>query len=135
MNRLNPIYVGIGLILVLFILVMNLQSSKDELIEAKDNLINTEKLANELSGLKNVYGDKKRIIRELKKILRHNSLKSANIQEKLKKSSMTISSESMNITALNQLMGKLVNSSFNITSIKIKKLSQEKASFSLEIKW
>ena len=53
----------------------------------------------------------------------------------MKKSSMLISSTSMEKNALNTLMGKILNGAYNISSLKIKKLSENSVSFEMEIKW
>jgi hypothetical protein len=41
----------------------------------------------------------------------------------------------MDKNTLNLLMGKILNASFNITSMQIKKLSDDKVSLDMEIKW
>lgn len=135
MNRINPIHVGILLVVILAFLAMKLASVKSELIDAKSEYKKTEHIASKLSGLKKAYGEKTEVIKSIKKVLLLAQLKSANIEQKMKKSSMLISSTSMEKNALNTLMGKILNGAYNISSLKIKKLSENSVSFEMEIKW
>ena len=48
---------------------------------------------------------------------------------------MIISSQSMDKVALNSLMSKILNGSYNVRSMKIKRLSDTNVNFSMEIQW
>lgn len=135
MNRINPIHIGILLIVVLVFIMMKLSGAKDELVESKELYKETLQLSTELKGLNKIYNNKKEVKKLIEKVLKHNSLKSSNIEKKATKSSIVISSQSMDRRAINLLMGKLLNGSYNIYSFNIKKLSDKKASFKMEIKW
>jgi len=135
MNRVNPLHIGIALLLILLILVFKLNSAKSELSQAKESYKQTNKLATELTALKSVYGDKGKSKISILKILKIPALKVAEIKQNIKKSSINISSESMDIKALNILLGKLLNGAYNITMLDVKKLSETKVSLKLEIKW
>ena len=135
MNRINPLYAGGFLVVVLLFIFFKLGSAKDEYLEAKDSYKQTLLLANELSALKTVYSDKNRAKKSLLKILRHSRLKSAEISQTMNKSSIKISSKAMDIKAINFLMAKLLNGTFQINSLKIKQLSEIRVSLEMEIKW
>ena len=135
MNRLNPLHIGALLIVVLLFISSKLVESKNQLLEAKISYQETQKVAIELSDLKKVYADKKRLKKSLYKILQLSSLRSANIVKTTKKSEIILSSKSMEKKALNSLLGKILNANFNIKILKIKKLSDKKASLYMEIKW
>ena len=135
MNRLNPLHIGALLIVVLLFISSKLVESKNQLLEAKISYQETQKVAIELSDLKKVYADKKRLKKSLYKILQLSSLRSANIIKTTKKSEIILSSKSMEKKALNSLLGKILNANFNIKILKIKKLSDKKASLYMEIKW
>ena len=135
MNRINPLYAGGFLVVILLFMFFKLGRAEDEYLEAKDSYKQTLLLANELSALKAVYSDKNRAKKSLLKILRHSSLKSAEISQKMNKSSIKISSKSMDIKAINFLMAKLLNGTFQISSLKIKQLSEIRVSLEMEIKW
>lgn len=135
MNRLNPLHIGLLLIVILLFLSSKLIESKTEFLEAKNSYNETQKVAITLSALKKVYADKQRLKKSLYRILQLSSLRSADILKTTKKSEIILSSKSMEKKALNSLMGKILNANFNIKILKIKKLSDKKASLYMEIKW
>lgn len=135
MNRVNPLYLGIFLLVVLALSVYKLNSAKSELKEAKVSYVQTSNLANELTSLKEVYSKNKNLERSLKRLLNQNSLKAAKVDSVFKKNNVLLSSSSIDKKALDNLMGKILNSTYNVVSLDIKKLSEEKASFKMEIKW
>jgi len=135
MNRINPLYVGLLLILFVVFLAFRLGSIKSDLVEAKEEYAKISKLAVNLSALKSTYADRKKLTNSLRRILALSAVRQANIIKNEKKSNVKLSSQSMDKKALNVLMGKLLNSSYNITSMKIKKLSKDRVSFKMEIKW
>lgn len=135
MNRINPLYVGIFLLVLLAVLVIKLNGAKSELSEAKQVYASTAKLATDLSELKNVYADKNKVKASLQRTLKNSILATLAIEQNVNNSGMTISCESMDIKSLNYLVGKLLNGAYNITSLSVKKLSEEKSSLDVGIKW
>jgi hypothetical protein len=125
MNRINPLYLGLFLIVLLLFVSFKLSSAKSELAEAKEAYKESSKLSIELSGLKKVYSKKVNL----------SSLKSASVVQKRTKTGVILNSASMSSKELNALMSKVLNSAYNVTELKIKKLSPTKASLHLEIKW
>ncbi len=135
MNRINPLYIGALLLLILGFMVVELNSVKEEYSEAKESYKETLKIANELSGLKNVYANKAKTKKSLQKVLRNATLRASKIQSKSKKSGMSISAKSMDMKALNYLIGKVLNGTYQIERLKIKQLSEYRVSLDMEIKW
>ena len=135
MNRINPLHIAGLLIVVLIFFMIKLSSEKDELSHTKELYQETLSLSIHLNGLKEVYSNKSKIQKSLNILLRNRALTSSNIKQNISTSSMVLSSESMDKTALNFLMGKLLNGSYNIYSLKIKRLSEKNASLEVEIKW
>ncbi len=135
MNQINPLHIGALLVALIAFLLFTLSSAKTEMAEEKTLYETSQKLAIELSSLKDVYADKKKTKRAIERILSQSSLKTAALDVKREKSSVKISSKSIGTQALNTLMGKILNGSYNITEIQIKKLSETKASLKMEIKW
>ena len=135
MNQINPLHVGAFLVVFIAFLLFTLSSVKTEMTEEKTLYETSEKLAVDLSSLKDVYADKKKTKRAIDRVLSQSSLKTAALDVKHEKSSVRISSKSIDTKALNALMGKILNGSYNITELKIKKLSETKASLKMEIKW
>jgi len=135
MNRVNPLHIAALLIVILLFLSWKLTGVKSEIQAANKEFISSEALAVDLNALKSVYANPKRTKRALNKILSQRSLKSANLDIKRDKKSIKISSKSIDAAALNALMGKVLNGSYNITQLRIKQLSKEKAALQMEIKW
>jgi len=133
MNQINPLHIGGLLGILILFLFFQLSNIKTELKEANKEYKKNEKLAVDLSSLKAVYADKKRTKKALERILSQASIKKAKLSIQRDKKSMKISSQSIETKVLNSLMGKILNSSYKITSLKIKKLSETKASLNLEI--
>jgi len=135
MNRINPAYIGVLLVMLLAMSLYLLNSAKDTLKESKQSFKETKKIATEIKSLKNAYANevvtKKNIIR----LLADKSLKSAEIKTEYKNSGVKISSKNMNKKALDVLMGKVLNSSYDVRSLKIKSITQEIAELELEIRW
>ncbi len=135
MNQINPLHIGGLLLTLLAFLMFQLSGVKTELTEAKSEFEKSEKVAVDLSSLKAVYANKKRTKKALERILAQRSLHAAGLDIKRTKEFVKISSPSIDTRALNFLMGKILNGSYKISELKIKKLSETKASLLLEIKW
>jgi len=133
MNQINPLHIGTLLVVFILFLFFQLSSVKEELKDADKSYKVSEKLAVDLSSLKNVYGDKEKTKKAIERILRHPLIKQAKLIIKMDKKSIHIRSKSVSAKVLNSLMGKLLNGSYKITSLKIKKLDDRKASLNLEI--
>ena len=136
MNRINPIYIIVVLIFIFFVLMLNLRSVNIELTEAKLSYKETSQIASQIKGLSGVYSSNKQVLnKSLDRVLNQASLKTANIEKKIGATSITLSSESMDKIAINSFVGKLLNGAYVIHSLNIKRLSDEKASLELEVKW
>ncbi len=135
MNRINPFYIGIMLGVIVIVLAIKLGYAKSELKDMENSYKETLKISTQLSGLKDVYSNKEKTKISLQRILELSSLSAAKIQKKSTNSGMIITSDSINKNEVNFLMGKILNASFDISSLKIKKLSKTHASLYMEIKW
>jgi hypothetical protein len=135
MNQVNPLQVGGLLLVVILFLFFKLNGVQSEIADAEKSFKKSEKLAFDVSALKNIYANKKGIEKTLQKVFSNRKLQSADLKIEKNKKSVKVSSESIDTSALNYLMGKILNDSYNITTLKIKQLSREKASLEMEIKW
>ena len=135
MNQVNPLQIGTLLAVVIAFLFFKLHGVKSELVEATQSYKMSEKLAVEVSSLKAVYANTKKTKNALNRILAQGSLRAAALDVKRNKKNIKISSKSIETKALNSLMGKILNGSYKITNLKIKRLSETKASLEMEIKW
>ena len=135
MNQINPLHIGALLLALLAFLVFELSGVKTELHEVKKEFQKSEKLAVDLSSLKGVYANKAKTKKSLQRILSQSSLRSAGLDVKYKKDFVKINAKSISAKTLNSLMGKILNGSYRVAALKIKRLSETKASLDMEIKW
>ncbi len=135
MKVINPIYIALLLMSILFISIFSLNSAKSDLIKSKTSFLETSQIANELGGLKKAYLKNNSSQKNLKIILNKKILKAAKLDVEFKKNSVSLKSDEMDRRALNFLMGKILNGTYNVTSMKIRKLSESKASFNMKISW
>lgn len=135
MNQVNPLHIGGLLIVLLIYSFVHLGGLKQELEEVERSYKESEKLAVNLSSLKDVYANKIKIKSSLDRVLAQTAVKSAKLSVKKEKKSIIIKGESVDARALNTLMSKILNGSYNITKLTIKRLSDTKASLDLEIQW
>jgi len=135
MNRLNPLYIGLFLLLLLVFSIMQLIDVKKELHKEKNLYEKTLKISLDTSALKKAFANKTKEKKEILRILSHPILKSANITKEVTSSDIHISAKNMDINALNFFMGKILNATFNITMLQIKKINENKATLEVKIKW
>jgi len=135
MNRLNPLYIVIFFVMILLFTLFQLSSAKKELGVSELAYKETLALSTKLSTLRKTYGDKMKVKKSLNRILSQSSLKEAKISKKVTSSSMIISSESIKLNELNSLMSKILNGSYQISKLSIKRLDNKNANLNMVIKW
>lgn len=135
MNKINPLHIGALLLVLLVFFIFKLSGVKSELTQTKELYSQTRTIAEDLNGLKKVYTDKQNIKKSINRVLRQSSLRSAKIEKKLTRTGMILSSVSMDKNALNSFMSKILNGSYMIYGMKIKKLDEHRVSMKLEIRW
>lgn len=133
MNRINPFYILALLVIVFLFLLFKLSNAHEQLSLQKQNYKQTQKMALELSGLKKLYAKSTKTSRALRKILSQPSLKDAKIELKESKKLMKITSKKLTKKALHSLMNKILNGSYNIKKLKIKRLTKTEVSLDMEI--
>ena len=135
MNRINPIHIAALLIVLLFFTMLKLNAAKEELADTKESYAQTLVLAQKIKGLKSSYFNKTKVLKSINTLLRNGTVRSADITKKVTNSSILLTSDNMNIRSLNFLMGKILNGSYVISDLQIKRLTDKKASLKLEITW
>ena len=135
MSRINPLHIIALLVVVLLFFMFKLGSAKDELAQTKKLYKKALVVSNELKGFKNIYADSIKVKKSLQRLFAQPSLRNLDLQKKFTSGGVVLSSENMDKKALNSLMGKLLNGSYNIDSFKIKRLNPQSVSFKMEIKW
>jgi len=133
MNQINPLHIGALLVTFILFLFLQVSSLKGELQEADSEYKESEKLAVTLNSLKAVYSVSDKREKSLNRLLSTPSIKEANLKIKRDAKSVQISSQSLETKVLNTFMGKVLNDSYKVTSLKIKRLSDTRASLIMEI--
>ncbi|MFA7353100.1 MAG: hypothetical protein WCZ70_00625 [Sulfurimonadaceae bacterium] len=133
MNRIHPLYIAPFLIVFIVILGVKISQVKVGLHEAKSEFQKALEISYEISKLKDIYDDKDKTLKSLSAILKHSSLKSVSLEQKVVAKKIYISSKSMRKSNLNFLISKLLNGSYTITALEIKAINQEEASLKMEI--
>jgi hypothetical protein len=132
MNRINPLYILILLVMLLGFFSIKLMHAKVELTNAQKSYEETLVLVDSLTSLKNIYENKKANKASLERILLGTSV---DLEEQIKKNSILLQAQAIDYTNINRLVSKLLNSSFEISILEIRKQSDEKAKLAMEIKW
>jgi hypothetical protein len=115
--------------------MLKLNTAREELTDAKESYSQTLVLAQKIKGLKSTYFNKTKVLKSINMLLRNATVRSAGISKKVTNSSILLTSKSMNIRSLNFLMGKILNGTYVVSELQIKRLSDKTASLRLEIKW
>jgi len=135
MKSINPLHIGILLVVMIAFLFMKLSQTKEELITTQEEYSSSYKLAHKLSGLKSLYADKVKTKKELRKILKNSLLKNSRVVSVEKRDFMKISADKIDLESLNYLMSKILNGSFIISMLRIEKINDKEAALEVEIKW
>lgn len=135
MNQINPLHIGALLLVVIMFLFLKLHGLQKELVEAKEEYKASKELAVDVSSLKALYANKQKTQSAIERILEQRILQSANIKVEKKRKSIKISAKSIDAKGLNFLMGKILNGTYNITQLHIKRLNQTDATLEMEIQW
>lgn len=132
MNRVNPLYILLLLVMLLGFFSVKLSHAKDELTHAQQNYKETVSLVNELDSLKNIYENKQENKAALERIVIGSK---AELEQEQKENSVIFHAQAIDYNTLNRLVGKLLNGSFEINSMEIRKQNEKSAKLSMEIKW
>jgi hypothetical protein len=133
MNKINPLYIiGFFIVLSLFVYYKTSQK-KSELTQLQENYKTTKELALKLHALKKAYSSQNKKI--LSRILKSSILQSTNLKVKDSKTKTKITAKMINKSALNYLINRIFNSTFNITKIDIRRVDNTHANLNMEISW
>ncbi len=135
MNKVNPFYILGFLVVILFFTISKVNSARQEFLDAQSSYLQTQRLAQKVSVYKKAYADKTKIKKTLQKILRASVLTKSDLKVEYKKSFVRLTSDSLELPALNYLMGQVLNKTLQIKKLKIKRQSKKRASLEMEIAW
>ena len=131
--KINPLYLGLLLIVALIFSVYQLNQSKTQLHESKNTLVKVEAMAEEIDALKRAWDAPKSMTTTLNRLLKAPQLKSANIQKTKKRDRIILKSKKANLKATNYFFVKLFNGAYILDKFDVERLDDEPVSFSVEI--
>ena len=125
MNRINPLYIALFTVVLLFLILFKLHNAKLELKQIEHSYKENTKLAIQLNALKNTYS---------KEFFIPSSISNFFVQKRTKHT-LSISSKKIDAKVLNLLMQKVLNGAYNITKLKINRINNREVNLYMEIKW
>ena len=135
MKKINPLYIGAFLLFLLVFSIVELLKTKDEIVQAQADFRETKELALSLHGIKKVYDAKQSQQRTLMQLVNYLKSKGADVSQSSEANSMRISAKELDRKLLDHFIGKLLNTSYKIKSLKIERIDDKKAQLDLEIQW
>jgi competence protein ComGC len=134
MKKINPFYIIILLIVILVVVMFNLMHVKNELHEAHNSFDKTKAMVHKIVDLQQNWDNKKSTKNSIRRILRSSVLRNAGVIQKDRRGVITLHASSMNSKSVSYLISRLLNETFTIKSMKIRRLNKERASLDVEIK-
>lgn len=133
MRQINPLYLLLLLVVVLMIIVVRLDHAKNEQLGLKEELRKTEQMGERIRALKGSWQSASQTKKELQRLLRSAPLRQSEIVQTTAGGSIELSSASMDAQALEYLLNKLLNGSYTLKKLTLKRLDAKRASLQLEI--
>ena len=132
--KINPLYIGLLLVMALVFVIYQLDKSKSQLRTSKVALQKVEAMAEEIDALKRTWDAPKSTSKAIERLIKPPQLKSANIQRTKKRGKIVLSSKKANLKATNYFFVKLFNGAYILEKFEVKRLDEESVSFNVEIK-
>lgn len=133
MKQINPLYLLMGLSVALLVMLFSLNSIKGEIASAKNAIVVSAKLADNIVSLKKTWGSKKNSKKKIIKILSNSIVSNGGVDYKIGKSKVSISAPSIDQRTFNYMMNKILNNALRITSMKARRLDKTHLSLKMEI--
>jgi hypothetical protein len=129
----NPLYIALLLIAVFLVVVVKLYQANTAHGEAVVALYETQTMAKRTAALKGTWGESTKNATALKRLLGGSLLRDAGVEMEKRSDRMVISAKSIDRKALEYLMNKLLNGTYRIKNLKVKRLDERQASFYAEV--
>lgn len=134
MKQINPLYIILLLVVILFVVLFKLTQTKSELHEAHNNFYKNKEMVHNIVDLRQSWDNKKGTKNTLARILKSSQLRNAGIIQRVKRDQIELHCSAMDSKSASYLINRLFNESFVIKSMKIRRLNKERASLDVEIK-
>lgn len=133
MRQINPLYISLLFVVVLLLVFIKLHNAKEDQNRAKSDLVKTEMMAKRIVALKRNWDDGKARERALEKVLKASVLRNAGLIKKRKGKIITVTTKKVDAKAVEFLLNKLLNGTYAIRNIQLRRLNNEYASMRMEI--
>ena len=133
MRQINPLYIALLLIAVLVMVVIRLDIAKETQRQAKADLEKTQVMAKRIEALKKSWDKGKATKKELDRLLKSSPLRSAGIESKEQRGTVSVIAKKIDAKAAEYLLNKLLNGTYIINTISIKRLDDETGALHAEI--
>ena len=134
MKQINPLYIILLLVVILFVVLFKLMQTKTELHEAHNSFYKSKDMVHTIVDLRQSWDNKKSTKNTLTRILKSSQLRNAGIVQRVKRDQIELHASSMDSKTASYLINRLLNEPFSIRSMKIRRLNRERASLDLEIR-
>jgi hypothetical protein len=135
MNRVNPLYIGALLVMVLGFTFVQLQQSKMRLETLEGEYAQSLETALTLRALREAYdtkqSEKKNLVQHVDTLIK----RGAAIEKIEKKSSLSLKSDSLELKQLETLFSKILNANYKIDTLRLERINQESVRLQMEIQW
>lgn len=133
MRQVNPLYIALMLIAVLAVVGFRLDSAKQTQLQAKAELEKTQVMAKRIEALKKSWDKGKMMRKELDRLLKSSPLRNAGIESKEQRGSVAITAKKIDAKAAEYLLNKLLNGTYVIKTLSLKRLDAETGALHVEI--
>lgn len=134
MRQINPLYIILLLVVILFVVLFKLMQTKTELHEAHNSFYKDKEMVHAIVDLRQSWENEKGTKNTLTRILKSSQLRSAGIIQRIKRDQIELHAGSMDAKSASYLINRLLNEAFVIKSLKIRRLNKERASLDAEIR-
>lgn len=134
MKQINPLYIILLLVVILFVVLFKLMQTKTELHEAHNSFYKNKEMVHDIVDLRQSWDNPKNTRNALTRILKSSQLRNAGVAQKVKRDQIELHSSSMDSKSASYLINRLLNEPFVIKSMKIRRINKEQASLDVEIR-
>jgi len=135
MRQVNPLHVLLLLTVFILFLLYHLQETQATFHDAKGQLAKTKDVAYQIGALKKEYANKEYVVRTITRLLHQSILKSATITKEQKSDAIVLHAKKLSKRQLQRVLTKILNSTYKIKALHIKRVDEESVDVDVEVGW
>ena len=133
MKQINPLYIALLLLVALAAVTLKLMEAHTTQKEALSALQKTEVTAKRIVALQKEWERGKESASALERLLRSAPLRETEFVTERKRNRIMITAKSIDKKAADYLLNKLLNNTYVITALEIRRLDAQRASLQMEV--